>query len=105
MEEKYSPTHLLSSVASSYELGVTKEKIAKYKIEIEIKDSAKNYTIRKDQHGKTLLLEGTEIKESIKNHDELEKNKDKLGEVTIFINNKKKKEFKTFEEFIEKFVT
>ena len=109
MEEKYDPNYLLTSVATLFEAEgknffvVSNEDIVKYKIEIEIKDSAKKYTIAMAQKGRVLLLEGAEISGRIKNHDDLEKNKDKLGEVKIFINNKEKMKVKSFEDFCEKF--
>jgi len=107
MEKKYDPNQLLLSVAICFEsegktlFEVPNEEIAKYKIEIEIKDSAKKYTIAMDKKGEVLLLEGVDLSGWIKKHEVLEQNKDNLTAVKIFKQNLEIVKFDTFDDFLK----
>lgn len=107
MEEKYEPYRLLFRTAQHFEREegnnyVNNDVIANYRIEIGIKDSAKNYAIRMDQKGGVSLLEvEAETFKIIKNHEELEKNKDNLTAVKIFKQNLEMVKFDKFDDFIK----
>jgi hypothetical protein len=110
MEDKYNPQFLLGRVAHYFEVKegnfvLTKKEILKYRIEIEIKNSEKNYTIAMDQKGSVLLLEGADISGATKNHDELEKNKDNLGAVVLSRVQKTSIGYSDFEDFYDKVIT
>lgn len=80
---------------------VTNDELANYRIEIEIKDSAKKYTIDMDKKGRILVLEGARasLLGWVKNPDELEKNKDNLGAVVVNRKKKEPVEYPDFENF------
>jgi len=100
MKKKYDPNFLLLYVAAYFEseeklrLVVENDVFAKYEILIEIKDSVEKFRIR--MHGKRLLLMRGSL---IKNHDELEKNKDNLGTVVVNRVDKTSIEYSDFESF------
>lgn len=100
MEKKYDPNFLLLYVAAYFESEgkmrwvVDNDVFAKYEIAIEIKDSVDKFRI--GMYGKRLLLMRGSV---IKNHDELEKNKDNLGAVVVNRVDKTSIEYSDFESF------
>jgi len=105
MEEKYNPVFLLTRATQYFEAmegnsDITIEIIRKYKIEIEIKDSAEKYTIAMDKKGDILLL-GAELRGLIKKHDDLEKNKDNLGAVIVNRAQKEPEDYPNLESFYQ----
>lgn len=100
MKKKYDPNFLLLYVAAYFEseekmrLRVDNDVFAKYEIVIEIKDSVDKFRI--GMHGKRLLLMRGSV---IKDHDELEKNKDNLGTVVVNRLQKTSIEYPDFESF------
>jgi hypothetical protein len=105
MRKKYDPNFLLLCVATYFESEgkmrwvVDNDVFAKYEIVIEIKDSVDKFRI--EMHGKKLLLMRGLV---IKNHDELEKNKDHLGFVIINRVQKTSIEYPNFEDFYNKVI-
>jgi len=105
MEDKYNPERLLLRVANSLESegkmawSVAYEDLARYEILIEIKDSNDNFRIRMLEDKVVLLRRRT-----VKNHDELEKNKDNLGGVVINRMQKSPINYSNYEDFSNHFL-
>ena len=105
MRKKYDPNFLLLCVATYFESEgkmrwvVDNDVFAKYGIVIEIKDSVDKFRI--GMYGKRLLLMKGNV---IKNHDELEKNKDNLGTVVVNSLQKTSIEYPDFEDFYDKVI-
>ena len=84
MENKYNPEFLLGRTTSYFESEgkmswtFTNDEMAKYEIVIAIKDSTDKFTIRMFEDRVVLL-----IGKRVKNHEELERNKDNLGAVIV----------------------
>lgn len=103
MEKKYNPSILLMGVALNFEFEgkehdlVTNDELAKYEILIEIKDSIDKFRLRMF-NDKLLLLRG----KTVKNHDELEKNKDNLGAVVVNSVQKSPIKYSNYEDFWKK---
>lgn len=105
MRKKYDPNFLLLCVATYFESEekmrwvVDNNVFPKYEIVIKIKDSVDKFRI--GMCGVRLLLMRGNV---IKNHDELEKNKDNLGAVVVNRVEKTSIEYPDFEDFYNKVI-